>query len=414
MPLRVASFITLVVFFFSHILSAKIITWDTTPEEYDAGDIIIFGGTNYVASASGNVNESPAQKPSNFVNIEDELVEVSKTLPPDPPAWTDEELSAVQTQALALTAPDNNSSNVTVNGLISLSVRGQVGILDDIRIMGFVLSGSDNVLLRGLGPVLAQEPYGISEGLLLGDPSISLWKYNEPVNVKANDNSTFQGTNNDYSASSSVNSIINSANPVVPTTDKQSVMFSALKSGFYTLHMQHATNPQGTGIGNAAVDLVNSQGATFSHLSSRGVVYSDEDKSIFGSFQISGTGTRKIFIRARGPSLTEYGIPGVKSAVSDPSIVVKKYINGPNDDQTNSATQATPVADNDNFEVDSDSTDLVRTFSTSLYDGWPEIKEKEAGLVLDLGPGYYSVQLKVSSVDDGKIAWIGIDDVTGL
>ena len=100
--------------------SAEIINWatDSSKLPYVIGDIIIFEGANYVASATGS--ESPSVKPSNFVDIAEELEEVSKSLPPDPPTWTDEQRAQVQADAAALTAPDSNSSQS--NGLVSLSL----------------------------------------------------------------------------------------------------------------------------------------------------------------------------------------------------------------------------------------------------------------------------------------------------
>ena len=164
-----------------------------------------------------------------------------------------------------------------------------------------------------------------------------------------------------------------------------------------------------TGIGNAAVDLVSSSSAIFKHLSSRGIVKSDAEGSMFGSFQIWNCDQKDLH-SCEGPSLSGSGYD-VPSPVSDPSIIVKKYVNDPNDDQTDPASVATLVAENDDFEDNATTSQSVLNYSTSLY-GWPAIETKESGLVLDLVPGYYSVELKVGSADDGKIAWIGIDDVT--
>ena len=50
---------------------------------------------------------------------------------------------------------------------------------------------------------------------------------------------------------------------------------------------------------------------------------------MFGGFQIVGTGTRKVFVRGRGPSLIAAGVP---NTLVDPQIAVFKYQNDPNDD----------------------------------------------------------------------------------
>ena len=180
MPYKIAS-ISIFIFLLSLPISGRIINWATDADlNYAIGDIIIFNSANYVASAIGS--QSPSENPSNFVNIEEELTQVSQSLPPDPPSWTAEELAAVQRQAAQLAAPDSNSSQS--NGLVSLSVRGEVGTFNNIRIMGFYLSGSQSgeVLMRGLGPVL--EEYGLSSQNLLKDPQISLFKYNSLAILK--------------------------------------------------------------------------------------------------------------------------------------------------------------------------------------------------------------------------------------
>ena len=120
MPYKIVS---IFIFLLSLPLSGRIIDWATDADlNYAIGDIIIFNSANYVASAIGS--QSPSENPSNFVNIEEELTQVSQSLPPDPPSWTAEELAAVQTQAAQLAAPDSNASQI-LHGLVSLSVRGR-------------------------------------------------------------------------------------------------------------------------------------------------------------------------------------------------------------------------------------------------------------------------------------------------
>ena len=175
---------------------------------------------------------------------------------------------------------------------------------------------------------------------------------------------------------------------------------TSLSSGFYTSQMED-TDGTSTGIGVAAVDLTDTSGsAAFTHLSSRGQVSTGE--FMFGSFQITGTGTRKVFIRGRGPSLSIYGVTGV---MADTNLVVFKYQNDPND-----TVPASQIASNDDFGTDANSTS-ISSYSTALY-GWPVIDAKESGLILTLGPGYYSCQLQSTSPSNDGNGWIGIDDVT--
>jgi len=381
--------------------SAEIINWatDSSKLPYVIGDIIIFEGANYVASATGS--ESPSVKPSNFVDIAEELEEVSKSLPPDPPTWDEDELARVQTEAAALTAPDSNSSQS--NGLISLSVRGEVGTFNNIRIMGFYLSGSQSgeVLMRGLGPVL--EEYGLSSQNLLKDPRISLFKYKNKSNIDGG--SDFKSSNDNHSNKADVLSAIKLAVPEVDTTSKQAGLLSTLDSGFYTLHMDDASVPQGTGIGNAAVDLVSGSDISFTHLSSRGIASTQSEKIIIGGFQINGTSQRKIYIRGRGPSLSEY----VDSFISDPKLKLYKYKSNPTDIAVLDINNSDLRAEND--DVNASTTELITSLPQSDH-RWGLLEQKEAALIIDLDPGYYSVHLECADVDSGKNAWLGIDDIT--
>jgi len=170
----------------------------------------------------------------------------------------------------------------------------------------------------------------------------------------------------------------------------------SLDSGFYTLQVEDTSGA--TGIGWAGVDLPSSSTAAFTHVSARGLVQTTE--YMFGGFQITGTGTRKIFLRGRGSSLTQYNVTNV---TSDPLLVLFKYDDGP-------GTPSTEIDQNDDYTSETNSAE-IKTLSTSLY-GWPEIEAKESALLLDLEPGYYTIQLRSRSSETDGNGWIGIDDVT--
>ena len=134
-----------------------------------------------------------------------------------------------------------------MNGLVSLSVRGHVGTADYIRIMGFVLSGSESVLLRGLGPVLGQNPYNVT-GDLLNDPKITLWKYNSATNITGGSTTESGWYNDNYTDAGNIKTARESVVPVVSKTQSQAGLLSSLTSNFYTLHMQDAGVPQILGL----------------------------------------------------------------------------------------------------------------------------------------------------------------------
>lgn len=371
---------------------------------FSAGDLITYQKKVYVATSfATNTSAKPDQDSSLYSGGE----------PPSIPV-PDFDTAAIDVETFMASYPgDSQTPDFNSSGLVSLSIRGEVGTGDNLRIMSFILSGSDNVLMRGLGPVLEEydlPPQG-STLSLLPDPEIRLFKYDSSAATSVQNGSVtsiVSGDNDNYSGTqSSINSAINSLVPNVKLTTLQAVSYPSLSSAFYTLHLQDTKNR--SGIGTAAVDLVSSASAKFTHLSSRGLVSKQE--IMFGSFQITGSSSRKIFIRGRGPSLSQYNVPNV---MPETKIELYKYVNDPNDDQENPSEKAPIIATNVGFENNTTTSDNVRELSTSLY-GWPVMESLESGILIDLEPGYYSAQLhpvSPSSETESKNGWIGIDDVT--
>jgi hypothetical protein len=289
--------------------------------------------------------------------------------------------------------------NTTQNArIVSVNVRGTIGAGDDKRIMGFRMNGSADVLLRGVGPALGD--FGIPLSTLLPDPKITLYRYINGDPAQGSERVT-DGDNDNYSSNSNAKDIetVRSSYALnIPINASQAISMPTLTPGFYTSQVEDINGR--TGIGWAGVDFSypDQTSTSFLHVSARGLVQTTE--YMFGGFQIIGSGTRKLYIRGRGPSLADFGVPGV---MPDPLIKVFKY----DDDTFASSTQ---VAENDNYTSNSNSADIL-SYSKSLY-GWPAIKEKGAALVLDLGPGYYTVQLISTSLSNNGNGWIGIDDVT--
>ena len=288
--------------------------------------------------------------------------------------------------------------------IVSVNVRGEIGAGDDKRIMAFLLTDTGSVFSRAIGPTLSE--YGLPSQSLLQNPQIRLFKYNA-IDIFSGSYSVPAGDNNDYSTNSNLSDIETARNnliPVVNTNTSQAISLTSLDSGFYTLQVEDEDGVS-TGIGTATVDLTDTtSSAAFTHVSARGLVSTGE--YMFGGFQIVGTGTRKIFVRGRGPSL---GAAGVPNTMVDPQIAVFKYQNDPNDDLLGIPSIQLPT--NDDYTTDANSSAML-TYSTSLYPNWPALDSTEPGMILTLGPGYYTVQLQSKSAANDGNAWIGVDDVT--
>lgn len=365
---------------------------------YSKGDAVIPSLTDftlYTAKTSVPAGENGPPNTAYWQTAEEYSTELQNTY--SGTVSTPPSSDNINTNEIAnLGTPDTSTTQNAK--IVSVNVRGTIGSGDDIRIMGFRMNGSADVLLRGVGPALAN--FGIPASTLLPDPKITLFRYingdpdlgSERVPEGDNDNYTSNSNTSD------IETVRASYALDIPTSTSQAISMPTLSQGFYTSWVEDVSGK--TGIGWAGVDLSypDATSTSFLHVSARGIVQTTE--YMFGGFQITGSGTRKLYIRGRGPSLADFGVPGV---MPDPILKVFKY----DDDTFSSSTQ---VAENDNYTSNSNASEIL-SYSTSLY-GWPAINEKDSALVLDLGPGYYTVQLiSTSTANDGN-GWIGIDDVT--
>jgi len=317
---------------------------------------------------------------------------------------------STQTLTITITPPEDDIQNAKI---INVNVRGTIGpkSTNELRIMAFKLTGNADVLLRGIGPQL-DGMAGLTLDVLLPDPIIQLKKYATVPGTPSSDIAS--GDNDNYDTNTNVaemDTVRNSLSPVFPFNPKQAASMPSLEAGFYSmfLHDDH-DGLEKTGIGVAGVDLANadSTSAAFTHVSSRGLV--NQSEYLFGGFQITGEGKRKLFIRARGPSLA--GAAGLTEddIMSDTLLELYKYESVP-------GTPSTPVDDNDDYSTEESTTAEIKaeilSLSTSLY-GWSAINDNESALLIEVDPGFYSIILKSKSSSTDGVGWIGIDDVTDL
>jgi hypothetical protein len=118
--------------------------------------------------------------------------------------------------------------------LTNVSTRGFVGTGDNVLIAGFIASGgngSTQVLVRGLGPTLAQPQFGVSDAL--ADPVVTLVNGNGNV-VQTNDN----WKNTQQAAIS--------ATGKAPPNDLEAAILAPVAAGNYTAIL---SGMGGTGIG---------------------------------------------------------------------------------------------------------------------------------------------------------------------
>lgn len=172
----------------------------------------------------------------------------------------------------------------------NLSTRLQVGTDQNVSIIGFIVTGnvSKKVLLRGLGPSLAQK--GVTG--FLADPTLTLFDANN-TQIAFNDN--WQDSQAGEIA----------ATGIPPQSPSESAIVATLAPGHYTAVLSGKNG--GTGVGLVEVYDDDSNSSTLSNLSTRGFVGTGEDVMI-GGFIVASGDNPLIVIRAIGPSLSSAGI----------------------------------------------------------------------------------------------------------
>jgi hypothetical protein len=121
--------------------------------------------------------------------------------------------------------------------LINISARGQVGTGGNILIAGFVISGntSETVLLRGIGPSLAQ--FNLTG--VLSNPQISLF---DSTGKQIDSNTVWGGSSTLSTTFSQVGAFS------IPSTSADSALLENLPPGSYTVHLSGASNATGMGL----------------------------------------------------------------------------------------------------------------------------------------------------------------------
>lgn len=209
--------------------------------------------------------------------------------------------------------------------LVQLSTRMQVGTGDNVLIGGFIIRGtaSKRLMIRGIGP---------STGLTgaLADPVLELHDSTGAI-IASNDN---------WGNAANRQDMIDTGIP--PTSPNESAILTTVPTDptyvAYTTIVRGANNT--TGIGLVEVyDLDSGPGSTLLNIATRGRVEVDPN-ALIGGFFLGGTESKRVLVRAIGPSLAAAGIPGV---LADP-ILELRDANGAlleaNDDWGTSPNQA--------------------------------------------------------------------------
>jgi hypothetical protein len=234
----------------------------------------------------------------------------------------------------------------------NISTRGFVQTGDNVMIGGFTIAGTGNktVLLRAIGPSLANAPFNL--GGTLQDPTLGI--FSGSTRIEFNDN-WMDAAN---AASIPVN--------LQPTVGSESAILTSLPPGAYTAIVS-GTNG-GTGIGLVEVFDLDAMGASkLTNISTRGLVETGDDVMI-GGFNVKGAASEKVVIRAIGPSLASPPF-NIANALQNPTLSLF------ND-------QGTRIQFNDDWRSDQEA-DIIAT-------GLQPSDNAESVIVSTLLPGNYT------------------------
>jgi YVTN family beta-propeller protein len=240
--------------------------------------------------------------------------------------------------------------SATAGTLVNLSTRGQVLTGNDVMIGGFIIGGSTSktVVVRARGPSLSA--LGVPNAL--ANPVLSLFS-----------GQTVIASNDDWQTAANAAALQSSG--FAPPHSLESAVMVTLAPGAYTAIVSGVGG--GTGVGMVEVFEVDRPEVPLINISTRGRVLTGSDVMI-GGFIIQGNGPQTVVVRARGPSMSQLGVPGT---LADPMLQLVR-----------SSDQST-IAINDNWG----SAPNAAQISSS---GFAPPDAQESAILVTLEPGAYT------------------------
>jgi hypothetical protein len=248
-----------------------------------------------------------------------------------------------------------------ISHLANISTRMKVGVNDDVLIGGFIINGSQpkRMILRATGPSLLAG--GLSGAM--ANPALELY----------DSTGTMIAANDDWISGSQVAEI--SASGVVPARPEESALLVTLPPGSYTAIVSGRDNTQGIALIEGYE--LDSTTTRLANLSTRGRI-GVGDEVLIGGLIVQGTASKKVIVRALGPSLAAV-LPG---ALTDPTMELYD-------------AAGNQLAANDNWTSSPQTAEIVAS-------GVPPSSQYESAVVATLAPGSYTAIVR------------GVNDRTGI
>lgn len=279
-----------------------------------------------------------------------------------------------RTVTLQVGAPDSRLTN--------LSLRSNISPQGESVTLGFVVAGegtSKRVMVRGVGPTLANADFGISPAL--PDPRLDL--FSGSVLIDGNNNWGDQGT---VAATQVAAAAVSAGAFALNNASLDAALLKPLPKGAYTA-LIGANSGTGAGIGLVEVyDSERESTLRFVNVSARALVGTGDQILIVG-FAVTGNVAKSLLVRAVGPTLGGFGVTGV---LADPQLVVEEL-----------NTRAL-IAPNDDWGSYGGAAALTEIFVRC--GAFPLVpNSKDAALRVNLDPGTYSVRVVGANNTTGAV-----------
>lgn len=259
---------------------------------------------------------------------------------------------------------------LTINELINISTRAEVGNGVFAVVAGFIIEGDTKkcVVVRGRGP-------SVNIGQTkLEDPTLTLKAAGNPAVLAFNDN-----WQDDPNADKMVE------RGLEPSDPSEAAIFTCLDPGAYTAELRSVAGKQ-LGIGIVEANDVDLGTPYLLNISTRTGVENGARRAVAG-FAIRGSEPRTVLLRGRGPSVRVN-----RDKLEDPALELRQ---GP-----------TVLASNDDWQDAANSADIA---ASGLA---PTIAE-ESAILITLQPGNYTVFLQSADGNNLGIGNVEVFDEDG-
>ena len=264
------------------------------------------------------------------------------------------------------------TNTTNIGRLINIATRALVGTGGNILIPGFVIggSGTETLLIRADGPSLTA--FGVPGALAA--PSLILTSQATGATLATN---TGWGTNSNPAQIASVAAQVGAF--ALASGSADCAVIVTLQPGAYTVQVSGVGNT--TGVALAEVYEVSYTGtARLVNIATRAVVGTGGNILIPG-FVIGGSTSETLLIRASGPALAAFGVPGT---LPDPNLTLY--------------SGSTVLGSNDGWGGNAQ---IVSTASLVGAFAWGNPSSNDSAILVTLPPGPYTAQVAGASGDTG-------------